>query len=289
MENLEGNLGEMVEDQAPNSSEMDEGFFESLENDVNGMIVDEVTQQSVGPEQVTQPKTVGSDTETTSEEVVSLKRYKDSSREAQKWRDRYKDVEPFVPILEAMKSDSGLVEHVREYLVDGGKTPKSIQDDLGLDDDFVFDSQEAMTEPDSDSAKLMNAHVDRMVQGRVGQILESEKQRASKMQEQRYKAGLEKEFREKRGMSEEQFEAFKTEAQQHTLTLDDIELILNKDKVNTNAAQSAKKDMLTQMKNVRDIPTSASGANSQATEKAPESQLFDGILGLDEGLDNLFG
>jgi hypothetical protein len=43
------------------------------------------------------------------------------------------------------------------------------------------------------------------------------------------------------------------------------------------------------MKNVRNIPTSASGANSQAENKTPDNQLFDGILGLDDNLDNLFG
>jgi hypothetical protein len=43
------------------------------------------------------------------------------------------------------------------------------------------------------------------------------------------------------------------------------------------------------MKNVRHIPTSASGANSQAEEADPNNALFDGLLGLDGELDNLFG
>jgi len=47
--------------------------------------------------------------------------------------------------------------------------------------------------------------------------------------------------------------------------------------------------MLTQMKNVRNIPPTASGANSQAEEKSPDNAVFDGILGLDGDLDNLFG
>ena len=47
--------------------------------------------------------------------------------------------------------------------------------------------------------------------------------------------------------------------------------------------------MASQMKNVRNIPTSASGANSQQTEKSPDGQLFDSLLGMDSDLDNLFG
>ena len=47
--------------------------------------------------------------------------------------------------------------------------------------------------------------------------------------------------------------------------------------------------MLTQMKNVRDIPTSASDSNNQGETKDANSQLFDDILGIDSSVDNLFG
>ena len=63
-----------------------------------------------------------------------------------------------------------------------GGTSKQYSSNIGLDEDFVFDQQEAMTDPKSDSAKLMNAHVDRMVQGRVSEMLSAEKRRNSQMQ-----------------------------------------------------------------------------------------------------------
>jgi hypothetical protein len=47
--------------------------------------------------------------------------------------------------------------------------------------------------------------------------------------------------------------------------------------------------MLNQMKNVRSIPTSQSNANSSKTSKDPNDNLFDSLLGLDEGIDTLFG
>ena len=43
------------------------------------------------------------------------------------------------------------------------------------------------------------------------------------------------------------------------------------------------------MKNVRNMPTSASGANSQGTQRSESDEVFDAIKGLDEGVDNLFG
>jgi hypothetical protein len=64
---------------------------------------------------------------------------------------------------------------------------------------------------------------------------------------------------------------------------------MNRDKTNANVANSAKKDMLNQMKNVRSIPTSQSNANSSKTSKDPNDNLFDSLLGLDEGIDTLFG
>ena len=279
-----------VEDEIFGSSE---GFFEALEEDVNGIIADsntEATQQTVDTEQVTQQQTVGSDNVGWDDDGNPYKkRYQDSSREAVKLRERYKEVEPFVPVLDAMKNDSGLVEHVRDYLVNGGNTPKSVQEHLGLDEDFMFDANEAMTDPDSDSAKVLNAQVDKVVQHRVGQIYQAEKANAVKVQRDARQQTMERDFIKKKGMSDEQFATFKEAAQNHVLTLDDIDYLLNRDQANANVVQSTKNDMLTQMKNVRNIPTTASGANSQTEEKNPDDTLFDGILGLDGDLDNLFG
>jgi hypothetical protein len=270
-------------------------FFDQLENDVNGGIIDdtEVTQnQTGGSEQVTHVQhDDGSNSvkQSSNDSTDWQKRYEDSSREAVRLSDQYKDVEPFVPVLQAMKNDSGLVEHVRNYLVNGGEPEKSIQDNLGLGEDFMFDQQEAMTEPDSDSAKLMNAHVDRLVQGRVGQMIQAEKQRAQQVQQANTRVTEEQSFREKNSMSDQDFEAFKTKAQEHVMTLDDVNYLLNRGQNNDNVANSVKKDMLTQMKNVRNMPTSASGANNQDPGRSESDELFDTIKGLDGGVDNLFG
>ena len=174
-------------------------------------------------------------------------------------------------------------------MVKGGKPAESIQEQLKLGEDFVFDQQEAMADPESDSARLMNAHVDQMVQNRVGQMLQVEKQRASQVQNARVRQSEEQAFREKNNMSAEQFEHFKENAKKHTMTLEDINYLLNRDKAAQNVAQSTKQDMLNQMKNVRNMPTSASGANSQGETKTVDRDVFDNILGFDNDVDNLFG
>ena len=146
-----------------------------------------------------------------------------------------------------------------------------------------------MTDPKSDSAKLMNAQVDRVVQARVGQILQAEKQNAQKISAEKSRQQIENEFQAKKGMNDEQFNEFKERAKNHVLTLEDVDYLLNKDQANANVVQHTKTDMLNQMRNVRNIPTTASGANSRAQDIDPNNAVFDTIMGTDGDLDNLFG
>lgn len=270
-----------------------ESFFDALDTEVNGGIKDntEATQQTKSdPKQETRnQKTVGSNkVDWDNDGNPYKKRYADSSREAIKLADQYKSVEPFVPVLEAMKNDSGLVEHVRDYLVNGGQPSKSIQSSLGLDEDFIYNEQEAVSDPNSDSAKVMNAHVDRIVQQRVGSMLQNEKKRASEQAMQKKRVENEANFRKESGMSDKEYAEMVDWAKTHTLTLDDINFLKNKQKVNANVAYATKKDMLNQMKNVRDMPSTVSGANSRTQDRNANDSVFDALMGTDSELDNLF-
>tara|TARA_R100000458_G_scaffold12988_1_gene10820 strand:- start:8 stop:868 length:861 start_codon:yes stop_codon:yes gene_type:complete len=267
-------------------------FFEEMENAVNGGIQDpfettEVTPPtSSGPEQETHIET----SEGSNNSVDWEKRYKDSSRSAQKMNDELRDLKPFVPVLNAMKEDSGLVQHVRDYFENGGAPVKSVQERLGLAEDFEYDQSEAIENPDSDSAKVFNAHIDSMVQGRVNEVLGKEKQKAQMTQRQIAQKKQEIEFKKKHNMSDEQFGELVNKAKSHILTLDDVHYLVNRDQANQNVANSTKADMLNQMKNVRDIPASASGANSQNDKSNSfEDDVFDALLGSDGNIDELFG
>ena len=270
-------------------------FFNELEQGVNGGIIDEVPEvtpgQINGSEQVTHTNNdLGSNTQAQSHGSTDWEqRYKNSSREAVKLKEQLNALKPFTPVLDAMKQDSGLVNHVREYLTNGGAPAKSIKQQLNLSEDFEFDQSEAMSDPESDSAKVMNAHIDGLVQRRVGEMVAHEKKNAVQLQQ---KAVRQKEllnFRQKYNMNDEQWKDFVSQAKTRKLSMEDVYYLLNKDKTAQNVAASTKQDMLNQMKNVRNMPTSASGANSQEAQVSPDGKLFDGLLGLDDGLDNLFG
>ena len=271
------------------SSDSSQDFFAQLEGSVNGVVTEGSNHEETVQEETYQ-EVGSSENDWDNESNPYKKRYKDSSREAVKLNDHLRQLEPFMPVLEAMKTDSGLVDHVRNYLQNGGQPTQNVKEYLGLKEDFQYDPTEAIESPDSDSAKVLAAHVDGVVQQRIGQVLDKEKQNAAVVQGRLIQKKQETDFIQKHGMTEEEFGKFKTSAKDRKLTLEDVYLILNKDKANQNVANSTKNDMLSQMKNVRNMPTSASDSNSQGSgKKGAADQLFDGLLDLDGSVDNLFG
>jgi hypothetical protein len=277
----------------PSQEGSSDDFFNALENDVNSAIQDnitddttEVTPPNSDPEQETHVKEGSKSNES---EVDWEKRYKDSTREAQKMHTELSELKPFVPVLNAMKQDSGLVDHVRDYLENGGTPSKTVTEKLGLDEDFVYDSTEALRNPDSDSAKVFEHSVDKIVSARVQNMLQHQQAKNDELASEEMKAKEEAEFKKEMGMSDEQFDEMMERAGKHRMTLNDLHLLVNQDKIKANAAKSSKDDMIKQMKNVRNIPTSASGANSaKSDDKTFEDSVFDAIQGTDD-VDNLFG
>lgn len=303
--NASGNLNEtnVFEDSGDVNSPDD--FFDELDK--------KVAQENAGlsdTPRVTQPVQGGSDQVTHQTQQVGSKqqgqwdsednpykakaeqlekRYKDSSRVGVASATRLKELEPFLPVLDAMKQDSGLVKHVREYLQEGGNPPKTVQEYLGLKEDFVYDGHEAMTDPKSDSAAVFNASVDNMVQQRVGQILESEKKNAAQMQQRMSMQQQAQTFQKSKGLSNEEMGALLEYAKNTPLTLENIYQAKNQGQRDANIANSTKKDMLSQMQNAQNMPTSASGANSQGGNVSQDDQMFAQLFGDEQENNNLFG
>jgi len=273
----------------------DDDFFNNLEQSVNSMVQDtpvteaEVTPDNQGSDNVT-AEAAGSD----NADIDNMKkRYSDSSREAQGLRAQLNELKPFIPVLDAMKKDSGLIQHVRGYFEDGGAVPGNVKEQLKLDEDFEFDTNEMVEDPESKSRQVFDTMVDGVVQKRANEILQSE--RANAQQAQQKVALREKadDFRERHGMTEEDFKAFVHEAQnkfsQTPLSFDEMYMLVNKGKVNQNVANATKKDMLNQMRNVRDIPVSQSSSNNAGVPNDANDSIFDTLLNSDGNLDELFG
>ena len=287
-------------DNAVLGSEGDD-FFSALEDSVNSMVQEpekpetkaEATPENQGSNQTVETEASVSQSSDNIELDNLKKRYSDSSRAAQNLRAQLNELKPFVPVLDAMKKDSGLVNHVRDYFESGGELNSDVKKQLNLDDDFSFDAEEMLSSPDSDSRKVFNKMVDNIVSNR---LQESNQQMANENQKKVYSAGVQKqasEFMERHGMTSDEFNAFTNEARERIkingITFEDMYLMVNQGKVSKNVANSTKEDMLNQMKNVRDIPASVGSANNAGKSNNQNDNVFDALLNSDGNIEELLG
>ena len=264
-----------------------EGFFEQLESDVNGQIYDDEAHSQ--PEQVTQqqadPQITGNEEVDWRGEAENLKqRYSDSSRVAQRLKaelNEAQELTKFRPLIEHLKNDPTAVDALRSHF-SGQAQPQ-------FDEDFVFDAHEAVTEPNSDSAKALKQMIDVEADKRVNARLQQVQQQGAETAAKQRLVNEVDSFKQKTGMNDDQFNDMQNWAQSRELTLEDIYYLKNRGTAAQNVANNTKQEMLNQMRNVQSIPTSASNANSAPDERSPDDAVFDILKGMDEGAENLFG
>jgi DNA-binding transcriptional MerR regulator len=284
-----GNVPNGAPESAPMSSD---GFFEALDTQVNGGILDappsqeQTTSQSLedaGNQFLQEQQQKESPVEGQADIENLQKRYSDSSREAQRLNGKLTELEPYMPILDAMREDPNLITHVRNYFQGGGQAPVSMKEQLNLNEDFVFDPDEAMSNADSDSAKVLGATIDGVVQKRLNDALSTQKSENIRLTK-------ESEFRSKYNLSEDQWKNFVSFAKNKTLQLDDIYYLMNKGQREQNIAQSANQEVTNQMKKVQQRPQSlASQGSASEPQKSPDDSVFEEILGIDTTLENVLG
>tara|TARA_R100000353_G_scaffold31247_1_gene25604 strand:+ start:5181 stop:6047 length:867 start_codon:yes stop_codon:yes gene_type:complete len=263
-----------------------DSFFDSLEQQVNGQVYDEPTQTE--PEQVTQQTpadNVNEEIDWKTEAANLKQRYADSSREAQRLKqelDNASKYSQYAPLIDHLSKDPSAVDVLKNHI--SGKSDPIQQ----FGEDFVFDGQEALTDPNSDSAKALRQMIDREADNKVNQRLAQEQEKNQKALTEYQEQQQIQEFMQRTGMSQEKMDEMQTWANSRELTIDDIYYLMNKEQSAQNIANNTKEEMLGQMKAVRNLPTSASNANSAPQEKNPDQAVFDMLKGLDDGADNLF-
>tara|TARA_R100000329_G_scaffold37388_1_gene35252 strand:+ start:351 stop:1205 length:855 start_codon:yes stop_codon:yes gene_type:complete len=256
-------------------------FFESLDREVNGGILDEPTQ----PTSVQSDNTQSSpnvEVQPQNDNEVLQKRYSDSSREAKRLNGKLKEIEPYMPILDAMREDPNLISHVRNYFEGGGQAPQSMNQQLNLDEDFVFDPDEAFSKPDSDSAKVMGATIDGIVQRRLNNVLKTQQAENAKM-------AKETQFKQKMNMSDEEWSEFTEFAKSKSLELEDIYYLMNRKNRDSQIADSTRQEIQNKMREVQSQPSTLATQGSVPVEKSTDDTVFDTILGTDSELEKAFG
>lgn len=257
-------------------------FFETLDRQVNGGILDEPKQPtSVSSGNTQSSPNVDVQAENQQDVDVLQKRYSDSSREAKRLNGKLKEIEPYMPILDAMREDPNLISHVRNYFEGGGQAPQSMNQQLNLGEDFVFDAEEAFAQPDSDSAKVMGATIDGIVQRRLNNVLKNQQAENAKM-------ARETQFKERMNMNDEQWKEFTEFAKSKSLELEDIYYLMNRKNRDAEIADTTRQQIQDKMKAVQGQPSTLATQGSVAVEKSQDDSVFDTILGSGNELEKAF-
>jgi hypothetical protein len=77
-------------------------------------------------------------------------------------------------------------------------------------------------------------------------------------------------------------------AKSRKLSLDDIFYLFNRENRDKNIANSARKEVTEQMKNVRQKPKSVSTTGSQTMDQSSDDLIFDQLAKQGEGVEELF-
>lgn len=260
-----------------------EDFFESLDRQVNGAIIDEPSQPTSELSDNTQTSPNVEVQEEVSNEVDTLqKRYSDSSREAKRLNGKLSEIEPYMPILDAMREDPNLITHVRNYFEGGGQTPQTMTEKLNLDEDFMFDADDAFSQPESDSAKVLGATIDGIVQRRLNGALKGQK-------EENQKLAKETDFRSRHELNDEQWEEFVGFAKSKSLELDDIYYLMNRKNRDGKIADNVRQEVHNKMREVQQQPGTLATQGSTSVEQSPDDSVFEAILGQTHELEEAFG
>ena len=259
-------------------------FFAALDESVNSGIIDESslsTSDKNSDNTLSSPSEVQSEVSNNNVETIQ-KRYSDSSREAKRLNSKLQELKPYMPVLEAMRDDPNLITHVRNYFEGGGQTPQNMAEKLKLPEDFVFDADDAFSTPDSDSAKVLGATIDGIVQRRLGKELRGQRTENQKL-------AKETSFRQKYNISDDEWDVFVDFAKSKSLELEDIYYLMNRSNRDEKIASSARQEVHDKMREVEKLPSSLATTGGAQVEKSTDDRVFESILGVDSQLDEVFG
>ena len=262
-------------------------FFAALDETVNGGILDDssqLTSDSNSDNTLTSPSE-GQEHVETNPEVVDVdtmqKRYSDSSREAKRLNGKLQELEPYMPILDAMRDDPNLITHVRNYFEGGGQTPDNMAQQLNLPEDFVFDAEDAFGTPESDSAKVLGATIDGIVQRRLGKALQGQRS-------ENHRLAKEASFRQQHELNDDEWAEFVDFAKSKSLELEDIYFLMNRKNRDNKIATKTRDEMREKMREVQEIPNSLATKGGAVVEQSPDDKIFDALLGSEGELEKAF-
>ncbi|NCN86763.1 hypothetical protein GW932_02930 [archaeon] len=149
---------------------------------------------------------------------------------------KLREVEPVLPMLEAMINDDGFLEMAERYFTNPEEQRKQLMKSLDIEDGYVFDLENALADPKSKDAKILEKISAQKADAQKRSQQTSQKDSKNQIPEEEKMA-----FISKHGIKDEEFDLMLEQAKSYKITLDDIYFLINKDKIIDNAKKEASK------------------------------------------------
>lgn len=183
--------------------------------------------------------------------------------------EKLRELQPVLPMLEAMLNDDTFLDMAEGYFTDPEKQRDAMKKHLGIDDDFVFDLNNALSDPKSEDAKVLN---------KLMQAQQPKKQTQSQTETSQYNEADKKALMDKFKLDEDGFKDMMAKAQNYKISYEDIYFLLNKDKVLTEAEKRGQAAIREQMGNANKFKKSPSAGSKRTPDKTPEDTFMESLM-----------
>jgi len=181
---------------------------------------------------------------------------------------KLRELNPVLPMLEAMLGDETFLGIAEDYFTDPQAQSEAMKKQLGIDDNFVFDLNNALSDPKSEDAKILN----KLMQAKQPKPTQTNTQNNQQTSEEEKKRLM-----EKYDLSEEGYNEMMDKAAQHKITHDDIYFLMNKDKIISEAKKEAQSGVKKQMQTAQRLKKPVSAGEATNQQSSPEDSFMNAL------------
>lgn len=188
--------------------------------------------------------------------------------------EKLRELQPVLPMLEAMMSDETFLGLAEDYFTDPEKQSQALKQQLGIGDDFVFDLNNALADPKSEDAKVLN---------KIMKARQPKKQPKSQTENNQHNESAKKSLMEKYDLDEDGFNEMMAKARDYTISYEDIYFLLNKEKILSEREKKGQEAVKEQLKSANRYRKSPSPKSTPKPEASPADSFMKSLMG-EEGL-----
>lgn len=195
------------------------------------------------------------------------KAYQNLERQHTQSRQELARLEKAKPIIDAITNDDALYKIIDDYF----QSPESDRQKkaLGLPEDFQMDMDEAVSDPDSPSGRVLS----KIVESQAAKIIEQREQQSRARENLSRQA---QELKAKYGLTDEQVTELVAESRNIPLTLEDVWIVRNKENLIGAARAKGAQDVMAAQKKAKGItPSGARAGTATARGKAFIDELLE--------------